>query len=213
MPLEPIGFWSYTRADDESAIGHLSQWRQELARRLRATLGRPVTIHQDIETIALGQAWEAAIDRALAESAFLIPIVTPAFLRSKWCCEEVKRFRRIMEQRNRKDMILPLHCIDVSAFAKDRPRRAECHDPDVYDYLRTLNWHDLRHLKLFDASHIEVRQQLDKVASAIQDTLYRPVPAPRGQAAAQPRQTLMLGAQGVLPLTKPDFFAAVYAVP
>src|SRR5690242_13255413 len=65
--LEPRGFWSYTKSDDESTDGHLSQVRARVAKALQLRVGRPVvSIFQDKEAIPLGTEWEKRIYQALS---------------------------------------------------------------------------------------------------------------------------------------------------
>ena len=93
--LEPIGFWSYTRLDDEHSGNRLSMLRKRLFRELRQKVGgrRTVEIFQDTETIPFGSDWQNQIDAWLDAASFFIPIITPSFLQSEGCCYEVTRFR------------------------------------------------------------------------------------------------------------------------
>ena len=47
---------------------------------------RVVRIVQDVTAIPRGSEWEAEIGKVLGQSSFMIPIVTPGFLQSEWCC-------------------------------------------------------------------------------------------------------------------------------
>jgi hypothetical protein len=77
---EVIGFFSYSREDDEAFEGTLSALRDGIQRELSAQLGRSRTtfrLWQDRSAIAPGQLWEAEIDTAVEQAVFFIPIVTP----------------------------------------------------------------------------------------------------------------------------------------
>jgi len=173
-PLKPTGFWSYTSADDAASDGRLSRLRTQLANRLRQQVGRPVQLFQDVAAIPPGTLWEQQIESALAEASFFIPILTPGFLQSEWCAKEVRRFREHMEARGRDDLILPVHYMDVSGFAT--VRRGDCFDPDLLDYLRSLQWVDFRTLEPLDSDATEVRVWLAGFARRIEEALYRVVP-------------------------------------
>jgi hypothetical protein len=74
------GFFSYSRDDDEDFEGTLSALRNAIHRELRAQLGRHKTnfrLWQDTAAIAIGQDWESEIRKAVEQSTFFIPIVTP----------------------------------------------------------------------------------------------------------------------------------------
>ena len=91
--LPPIGFWSYARQDDALSAGRLSQLRAILVDEVQQLFGRePVRLFQDSSTIAHGSNWESEIRAAIAQSAFLVPILTPNFIQSEWCCREVELF-------------------------------------------------------------------------------------------------------------------------
>ena len=93
--LRPTGFWSYTRDDDRISNGRLSQLRVLLTNELQGLFGKLPQVHifQDAEAIEHGTDWENEIRKALGQSSFFIPIVTPGFLQSDMCCMEMTRFR------------------------------------------------------------------------------------------------------------------------
>jgi hypothetical protein len=75
---------------------------------IRGLVGEPVRFFRDLETIRTGAAWEQEINNALDEASFLIAIVTPGCLRSKWCCHEVSRFREREISLGRANLIFPI---------------------------------------------------------------------------------------------------------
>jgi sulfatase modifying factor 1 len=203
-PLKPIGFWSYTSADDAASDGRLSRLRLHLAKRLHQQLGREPRLFQDRVAIPTGTQWEQEIEKALAEASFLVPILTPGFLQSKWCAKEVWRFRELMQARGRDDLILPVHYLDIRKFYAER--RGECFDPAVLDYLRSLQWVDFRDLEPSDADTADVRRWLGVFAERIEEALYRvaapPVIAP--PTALPPVAVAPVAAPRKLPEVSPE---------
>lgn len=61
--LPPIGFWSYTSSDEQSANGRLSRLRELLAQELQLKVGREPKVHifQDVAAIPHGANWSDAI--------------------------------------------------------------------------------------------------------------------------------------------------------
>ena len=176
MSLPPIGFWSYTRDDDAASEGRLSALRERLYAQLKQNLGKlDVRLFQDIAAIPPGTEWQVQIESALREASFLIPIITPALLHSPNCADEIRYFRTLMEARGRKDLILPICFRDVSRF--NGARRAEIHDPALYDYLRTVQWVDFTDVETKGLDTPEMRERLRAFATRIEETLYRVVPA------------------------------------
>ena len=90
--LEPIGFWSYARADDEAAGNALTDLRLVLKRELMQQLGRDVALFQDVAAIPKGAEWAREIRHAIDQSTFFIPIVTPRFIQSRECAREMQMF-------------------------------------------------------------------------------------------------------------------------
>src|SRR5260221_7476555 len=72
---ELVGFFSYSRKDDEYSNGILSRLRASIHDELRLQLGRDIRLWQDTAAIPHGTLWEEEIRRAIAESTFFIPIV------------------------------------------------------------------------------------------------------------------------------------------
>src|SRR5215469_13081781 len=77
---EVIGFFSYSREDDEAFKGALSALRGAIQSELGARLGRSranFRLWQDQEAIAPGKLWESEIKAAIEHAVFFIPIITP----------------------------------------------------------------------------------------------------------------------------------------
>lgn len=127
---KPTGFWSYTSSDDTSSRGRLSQLRRLLADELQLKVGRTQQVHifQDVEAIPFGSDWLKEIRQAPAESSFLIPIVTPAFLQSEMCCQEVMWFREHEAAAGRDDLIFPLHYVNVDDLGRITKQAGKAHE-------------------------------------------------------------------------------------
>ena len=178
--LPPIGFWSYTSSDDTAARGKLSQLRSLLNDELQLKIGRSQTvkIFQDVAAIKHGEDWEKAIHAALDQSSFLIPIITPAFLESEWCCREVLHFHARAQALGRDDLIFPVHYVD-----SDPDRAGVCHDPEALAVLRRHQWIDFRALRIRNPDSEAAAAVLDTFTDSIRDALRRAVvlapPPPR----------------------------------
>ncbi|MGB8631581.1 MAG: toll/interleukin-1 receptor domain-containing protein, partial [Xanthobacteraceae bacterium] len=87
-----VGFFSYSRRDDEHSLGALSRLRARIQSELRLQMGRDFRLWQDTAAIPEGALWENEIKRAISESVFFIPIVTPSAVGSAQCRFEFKAF-------------------------------------------------------------------------------------------------------------------------
>ncbi len=186
-PLKPIGFWSYTSSDDTRSGGRLSQLRRLLADELQLLIGRRQQVHlwQDVAAIPHGADWLKEIHKALGESSFLIPIVTPAFLESEMCCQEVTRFRQREQELGRGDLIFPLRYIDVADIGP-----GEVHDPAVLDLLNSRQGINFARLRHRPPKSTAVTTALTTLATSIRAALRRTVapepPQDKPEPPAQP---------------------------
>ncbi|HZT34320.1 MAG TPA: toll/interleukin-1 receptor domain-containing protein, partial [Nitrososphaera sp.] len=116
---ELIGFFSYSREDDQGLAGGLSSLRNAIQSELSAQLGRSGTdfrIWQDKAAISLGTLWEKQIEEGIKQSVFFIPIVTPRTLRSQHCALEFKAFLEREAELGRSDLVFPILYISVPAL-------------------------------------------------------------------------------------------------
>src|SRR5580700_445790 len=118
-----VGFFSYSREDDDDSNGRLSALRDRIQRELRGQLGRLRTdfrLWQDKAAIPHGALWEDEIKSAVAQSAFFIPIVTPTTVRSPHCKREFELFLAREEELGRRDLIFPLLYIRVPELENEQ---------------------------------------------------------------------------------------------
>jgi TPR repeat protein len=108
---ELVGFFSYSRDDDEAFSGTLSVLRDAIQRELGAQLGRSkktLRLFQDKEAIAPGKLWEAEIKAAVEQAVFFIPIVTPRAVNSEYCRFEFEAFLARESALGRTDLTFPI---------------------------------------------------------------------------------------------------------
>ena len=186
--LEPRGFWSYSTIDDRAAGGHLSKLRVRLRDALQLNVGRPeVIIFQDVTAIPHGTEWEQEIQKALGKASFMIPIVTPGFMQSNWCCKEVSRFREREKELGRSDLIFPFIYIKTDDI--DPNREDECYSKDVFDLLHARQRFDFSDLRYHEVEGRDVNQRIGELADSLNAALRRrasvAVPAPKPPAPAK----------------------------
>ena len=119
---EVIGFFSYSREDDEAFRGTLSAVRDAIQRELGAQLGRSKStfrLWQDKEAIAPGKLWESEIKNAVEQSVFFIPIITPRLVNSHYCQFEFEAFLARERALGRADLVFPILYIPVPALENE----------------------------------------------------------------------------------------------
>lgn len=147
--LLPIGFLSYARQDDERSGRQLFELRRLLSDELQVLYGRQeIKIFQDVAAIPPGAKWRRKITEAIADSTFFIPILTPSFAESEFCCFETRMFLEREAELNRRhpelagqSRIFPIRYIPFE--------HANSFDPEVIDLLaerQTFNFAELRNI-------------------------------------------------------------------
>ncbi len=183
MPLlanipELVGFFSYSRRDDERAAGALSALRKRIHDELGLQLGRDFRLWQDVAAIPHGTLWEDEIKRAIAESVFFIPIITPAAIGSDHCRFEFDSFLRREEMLGRQNLVFPLLYIRVPEL-EDKQQR------DANPLLRNVSARqhfDWQKFRLRDLNSPEVAEQIELFCFNIVSALRQPWMSPEERA-------------------------------
>ncbi|GAA3348470.1 hypothetical protein GCM10020358_67100 [Amorphoplanes nipponensis] len=165
----PDAFLSYAREDDRILNKFITGFRNRLADEVRLQTGEPFTIFQDNQTMLWGDNWQEVIEAAVGGARFLIPIVTPSFLGSGYCREEVELFRRAEQRRGRADLILPVHLVQTDAVTDKRLRGADA----VADLLSGRTMPDLTALSRRSIASPLVKQTIAELARHIKERLAR----------------------------------------
>jgi hypothetical protein len=188
---ELVGFFSYSREDDDDSRGALSALRDAIQRELRGQLGRTrrqLRLWQDKEAIAPGHLWESEIKTAVEQAVFFIPIITPTVVRSQHCRMEFDAFLERERQLGRTDLIFPIIYIRVPELEDEARWRA---DP-VLSVIGARQWADWRALRGRSIDRAEAHDAIEALCSKIAEALTAPTSgilrlAPPGSAiAAQP---------------------------
>ncbi len=174
---ELVGFFSYSREDDEAFKGTLSALRDSIHRELSAQLGRSKAtfrLWQDQAAIAPGKLWETEINVAVDQAVFFIPIVTPRAVNSKYCKFEFGAFLAREKELGRNDLVFPILYISVPALENEAKWRG---DPvlSTIALRQYVDWRALRHL---DLQTTAVREQIERLCSKIVEALNQPWASP-----------------------------------
>ena len=170
---ELVGFFSYSREDDEAFKGSLSALRDAIARELGAQLGRTrrnFRLWQDQEAIAPGKDWEAEITRAVEQSAFFIPIVTPRAVGSDYCKFEFASFVAREGALGRGDLVFPILWISVPALLEETQWRA---DP-VLSIVAKRQYVDWRPFRYAAVDSPAFGQAIERFCGKVVETLREP---------------------------------------
>jgi WD40 repeat protein len=170
---EVVGFFSYSREDDEAFKGSLTGLRDTIGRELAAQLGRSkrnFRLWQDKEAIAPGRLWESEIRNAVEQAVFFIPIVTPRMVNSRYCQVEFDAFLAREQELGRSDLVFPILYISVAGL-DDETRWRDDPVLSVIGKRQYVDWRAFRHL---DVQSTTVREAVEQFCSKIVEALHRP---------------------------------------
>jgi hypothetical protein len=177
---ELVGFFSYSRRDDEHSEGALSRLRARIYAELRLQLGREFRLWQDTAAIPDGALWEDEIKRAIDESAFFIPIVTPSAVASGHCRVEFESFLKREAALGRRNLIFPILYVRVPELEQAAQWRA---DPllSIIGTRQYIDWHRFRHRSLAEP---EIAERIERYCGQIVEALRQPWTSPQENASA-----------------------------
>jgi hypothetical protein len=181
---EIVGFFSYSREDDEASDGTLSALRDAIQRELSAQLGRSKAnfrLWQDQEAIAPGRLWESEIQAAVEQAVFFIPIVTPRAVNSDYCKSEFEAFLAREHALGRTDLVFPLLYIRVPGLESEAVWRK---DPllSIIGLRQYVDWRRFRHV---DVRTTPVREAIERFCEKIVEALRKPWESPEERRTQQ----------------------------
>ncbi|PSM44054.1 molecular chaperone Tir [Streptomyces dioscori] len=162
---EPIGFWCYSRRDDELDGGRITRLAQSIAYEFEIITGEELKVFLDDTSISWGESWRARIDMALSSVTFLIPIVTPRFLKSQECRKEVITFAGHATSFGLEELLLPIHYVNVPQLTDGES------EDEVAALIARRQMEDWRELRLDDEKSPRYRQAIHKLALRISEIL------------------------------------------
>lgn len=173
-------FLAYSHADNQHDDEFITQLRKKVLGELRSLTAKDdFEIYSDTSDLQWGQNWRAELKSGLRDSTFLIPIVTPQFLKSKECRAEVLRFHELETARGRNDLILPIYYISSAAIGDDVPAGYSDEEVQVAKIINDrqyVDWRELRHEAFTDA---RVKKKVTELVKKLQAAFERVTSAPK----------------------------------
>lgn len=141
MKIERHAFISYAHIDNEvlpeENDGWVTRFHKVLAQMLAGRLGEKVNIWRD-DALRPGVKFPAEIEDKLKHTAVLISVMSPRYLKSDWCRDELEHFCRLAKGEG--GLVVDNRCrvFKVVKLPMDRPDDvelpAELHDTLPYDF-------------------------------------------------------------------------------
>src|SRR6266478_1764595 len=188
---ELVGFFSYARSDDENSDKALSSLRKRIRNELRLQLGRELRLWQDTEAIPHGTLWKYQIHKAIAESAFFIPVITPSAVNSSYCRMEFEAFLDRESELRRDDLVFPILYIRVPALANED----QCSRDHVLKIIHARQYADWTKIRLDDLGSPEVGKQIARFCEDIVGALHKPWKSPEERRRKEEVKAFLLEAE------------------
>lgn len=155
------GFWSYVHKDDEAEGERISQLARDVSKQFEMLTGESLTLFLDKDAIKWGDDWRGKIDSSLTLVAFFIPVLTPRYFMSPECRREMQFFARQATRLGIKELVLPIHYVDVPALQDVAPT------DDLVAIAKTFQWEDWRELRFADVKSEAYRRGVSRLASRL----------------------------------------------
>lgn len=97
MPSAANLFLSYNHADNDHLDNGIVEFVEKVIEEYEFSYGDSLSLFVDTQSIKWGEGWQKALDRAVEATNFLMPAVTPRYVRSQACRDELFKFYQRIE--------------------------------------------------------------------------------------------------------------------
>lgn len=161
-------FLSYARIDEKSSYGRILKLANDVANSYQSITGKTVGVFKDVESIKPGDDWRDRIRLGLSDSSILLAVISPAYLRSAACREELSEFLAFLDANSSTRLIIPL------LFAASDRIANEFGQDDLWGRLEQLQWLDISQLRYSDEGTSSWMVIVDRIAERIDEVLDTP---------------------------------------
>ncbi|GAB2750564.1 toll/interleukin-1 receptor domain-containing protein [Amycolatopsis magusensis] len=134
-------FVSYAHKDDESSHGRVKKLAEGIADTYASLTGLTVGIFFDTDSIRLGENWRDRIRAGLNNATVLLAFISPSYLRSRACREELASFFAFLPSQQGRKLVIP-----ILLFPQERIERYFSSD-DLWSEIQELQWKDASGLR------------------------------------------------------------------
>lgn len=161
MPND-LGFFSYAHDNDDADGGRVAQLGRDIAKEYSAITGDDFSkIFIDRDSLHLGDDWKDAIDDAIQNVPFFIPVLTPWFFRRVECRRELQYFIETTEKLGLSAMILPILYIDIPELHQENPSDV------LIVKIKRIQWEPWGEIRYAERNSREYRMGLNRIAQEL----------------------------------------------
>jgi CheY-like chemotaxis protein len=184
MP-DATAFLSYTHKDDAFFGNYISDFRKSLEIGVHVVSGsESFRIFQDVDGIVIGEQWRKKIADVIDATSVFIPMLSPLFLNSGPCRDEVELFVEHEKALGRDDLILPVYFIEAPKLEKEEETAKDPIAKEIAKRQR-FDWRENANLSLHDATARKAVLDLAREITRALDRIQAPAaPVPRSATTA-----------------------------
>lgn len=159
-------FVSYSHQDQDSSTGgDIRQFATDVVDALEGLHGRTVKLFLDVKDLDWGDNLWSRLDRELQASTFLMPFITPRYLKSEACRREFTAFSETAQRYGSEQLLLPLLWITPTALQTDA-----LSDP-IIERLRATFYLDVAAARRADRGSADYANLVESVADRLENVI------------------------------------------
>ncbi|MGW4527060.1 toll/interleukin-1 receptor domain-containing protein [Amycolatopsis sp. NPDC004378] len=158
-------FVSYAHKDDNSSHGRVKKLAEGIADTYASLTGLDVGIFFDTESIRLGENWRDRIRAGLNNATVLLAFISPSYLKSPACREELASFFAFLPSREGRKLVIP-----ILLFPQDRIDRLFPND-EQWSEIKQLQWKDASSLRGEEVGSSSWMLIIEQISQRIEEAL------------------------------------------
>lgn len=147
-------FLSYVHADNDDEHGRITDIASDIARRFELQTGERLRVFTD-DQIQWSEEWSARLSRELMQTTYFVPVVTPRFMRSEACRQEVLEFTAKATALGVSEFVMPILYISPPGFDES--------NDTVASLIRQAQYVDWQPIVYADRDSGAYRQGIDRL--------------------------------------------------
>lgn len=159
-------FLSYVHKDDAALKGRIVRFINDVAETYALLFGQEIRLFTD-QKIAWGDGWKTRLDQELGEATIMIAAVTPRYLNSQACRDELLSFSAAAAREGTPGLLLPLMWVDI-----ENNLNVAIEDP-VRQRVLAHQYLDVSAARRIDPSSFEYETLTEDVARRLHESIER----------------------------------------
>lgn len=159
----PMAFMAFEFFEGEHENQRLTALAELLSAEVSVQTGKEFVVHADMNAKQRAAAWKERLKADRPPPTFYLPVITPSYVRSAFCREELSEFLKFEKGQRRKDLVLPIYYVDVPSLRESGDALAR-----TLVQRQFIDWRELRYEPLTSP---QIHKTVSQVALVIRGAL------------------------------------------